>query len=151
MIDINIPTAKQFLDDQIKQKNIWKNEAIKHINKQIENVFKYITNSSNGETHQKVYKEIRISLDVDKKSLGMSDVVAYLNEVGYSVSLYDVDAFNKLLGDQSNENRVYDYDIFDTSVKGNGGESFDTRTYKPIRGIGLIHRQVKSWIVLHVK
>lgn len=149
MIELKIPTAQEFVTSQEQQKTIGVNNAIKSICKQIEVVFDYIKNASNGEHHIKIYKEIIISLDVDIHDIGMEQVIEKLKLMSFKVSMFGIDNWKTKLANESNTNYVYDHDIFSTMNVGNGGQTFDERHYG---GRGLLpKRRVKSVMVLHTK
>lgn len=148
MIELKIPTAQEFVSTQEHQKTIWVNEAIKSICKQIESVFDYIKNASNGEHHMKVYKEVIISLDTGINDVGMQQVKEKLKLMGFKISMYDIDNWERIVENNVNENRVYEYNIFSTMDIGNGGQSFDKRHYKELNGFP---RKVKSVMILSTR
>lgn len=147
---LNIPTAETFVADQKTSRQRWINQNIVNINKQIEDVFKYINTASNGEHYLKIYREIIITLDVEKNIDGMQDVCTSLKQLGYSVTLFDKNIYDDYLLEHQHESVVHpdNYHIFDTSAIGNGGQSFDQRVYLKVNGFS---RKVKSVMILKTK
>ncbi len=149
---LKIPTASEFINSQVSDCEKEKRRAIKKINEQIERVINYIREASNGEHYMKVYKEIRLSLDVEKDAIGMQEVLSNLKSLGYRFTVLDHNVYMDMVKNESDECREHSHDIFSTDAIGNCGKSFDERNYKPsIHTVSFQHRKPKSWLIMYTK